>query len=54
MPKQTQRLSDIPLSELKQKMEEYGKKHSMTVRSSRKFLRNLGMNIDHDGQIVIL
>lgn len=52
MDKTRKRITDIPQDELEKMMIEYGKKHSATVRSSRRFLRSLGMKIDSRGYII--
>lgn len=53
MDKTKRRMTDIPLDELERMMIEYGKKQASSVRSSRKFLRSLGMKIDRRGYIII-
>ena len=45
------RITDIPYEELKKNMAAYGKKQAATVRSSRRYLRSVGLNINKDGSI---
>lgn len=47
------RISDIPHEELMARMKEYGKKKAASTRSARIFLRQVGMNIDRNGKVVI-
>ncbi len=43
--KTNKRISDIPFVELERRLTEYGKKQAHSVRSSRSYLRSLGMDI---------
>lgn len=52
MDKNRKRITDIPLEELRKDMAEFGRKYSSSVRSSRKFLRSLGMKIDNRGVMI--
>ena len=52
MDKTRIRMTDIPQDELVRMMTEYGKKHSSSVRSARRYLRSLGMKIDSRGAII--
>ncbi|MDE6637171.1 MAG: hypothetical protein K2K32_02915 [Muribaculaceae bacterium] len=52
MDKTRRRMTDIPQDELERIMVEYGKKYSSSVRSARRYLRSLGMKIDHRGVII--
>lgn len=45
--------NEISWEEYVENMKAYGKEISKTVRSSRKYLRSLGMNIDYKGNIVL-
>lgn len=45
------RITDIPYNELKKNMAAYGKKQSASVRTSRRYLRSVGMNIKRNGTI---
>lgn len=47
------RITDVPVDELQRMMGEYGRQKSKTVRSSRKYLRSIGMVIKSDGTVVI-
>lgn len=47
------RITDVPVDELQRMMAEYGHQKSKTVRSSRKYLRSIGMVIKSDGTVVI-
>lgn len=42
------RIIDEPYADLKRSMAEYGEKHSSSVRSSRKYLRSIGVKIKND------
>ena len=46
------RITDIPYSELKKDMVDYGRKQSTTVRSSRRYLRSLGMTIRNNKVVI--
>lgn len=46
------RITDIPYSELKKSMADYGRKQAASVRSSRKYLRSLGMKINNNGVVI--
>lgn len=46
------RITDVPVDELKRMMAEYGRQKSKTVRSSRKYLRSIGMVIKTDGTVI--
>lgn len=46
------RITDIPYSELKKNMAEYGRKQTSTVRSSRRYLRSLGVTIKNDRVVI--
>lgn len=50
--KTNKRISEIPMVELERRLSEYGKKHANSVRSSRTFLRSLGMDIKNDGTLI--
>ena len=52
MDKTRRRMTDIPQEELVEMMTEYGKKHSTSVRSARKYLRSLGMTINNRGVLL--
>ncbi len=52
MDKTRRRITDIPQDELQKDMAEYGKMHSSSVRTARKYLRGLGMKIVNRGVIV--
>ncbi len=47
------RISDIPIEELNEMMIAYGKAKSRTVRTSRAYLRSLGMDVSSKGVINI-
>ncbi len=51
MDKMKLRITEIPVSELKKNMAAYGRKQAASVRSSRKYLRSLGMPIKPNGTI---
>lgn len=42
-------LNDLPIEEVKKLMAEYASRHSRSVRSSRSYLRKMGMEIDSKG-----
>ncbi len=44
--------SFIYIEEYMEAIKEYGEKTSKTVRSSRRFLRSVGLNIDNRGNII--
>lgn len=46
------RIIDIPFSELQKKMAEYGQRQAASVRSARKYLRSIGLDIDKKGYVV--
>ena len=46
------RITDVPVDELQRMMGEYGRQKSKTVRSSRKYLRSIGMVIKTDGTVI--
>ncbi len=50
--KTNKRISDIPLIELERMLSEYGDKKANSVRSSRIYLRSLGMDIKNDGRLI--
>lgn len=47
------KLTDLPQEELMQMMKEYGAKNSRTVRSSRAYLRRIGLNISRTGELIL-
>lgn len=51
MNKEKTRITDIPYIELKKNMAAYGKKQSSSVRTSRRYLRSVGMDIKRNGTI---
>lgn len=53
MDQTRKRITDIPQEEQIRMMAEYGKKHSASVRSARKYLRSLGMKINSRGVIIM-
>lgn len=46
------RIIDIAPEELKREMAEYGRQKASSVRSSRRFLRSVGMKIDSKGMVI--
>ncbi len=42
-------LNDLPIEEVRRLMAEYASRHSRSVRSSRSYLRKMGMNINRKG-----
>lgn len=42
-------LNDVPMHEIVEMMTAYTKRYSRTVRTSRAYLRSVGMDIDHKG-----
>ncbi len=52
MEKSKIRITDLPSKVVQENMQAYGRKHSYSLRSSRKYLRSVGMNIKRDGTII--
>ena len=46
------RITDVPVDELERMMAEYGRRKAKTVRTSRNYLRSIGMVIKTDGTVI--
>lgn len=51
--KQTKRIENMPCEQLEAEMRAFAKRRTKSVKSARRFLRVVGMNIKTDGTVVI-